>query len=53
MIDRSKYKEYKLVQTRIQGNLDFEFEFFDATMDNTNEVATDEFISDVKLSIFV
>ena len=50
MIDRSKYKEYKLVQTRIQGNLDFEFEFFDATMDNTNEVATDEFISDVKLS---
>ncbi len=49
MIDRSKYREYKLAQTRIQGKLDSEFEFFDITS-ATVDISTDEFISDVKLS---
>tara|TARA_B100001059_G_scaffold51215_1_gene44707 strand:+ start:22964 stop:24067 length:1104 start_codon:yes stop_codon:yes gene_type:complete len=50
MIDRSKYREYKLVQTRIQGKLDSEFEFFDTIVGVGTDISTDEFISDVKLS---
>ncbi len=49
MIDRSKYREYKLEQTRITGNVDIEFEFF-GDSDEAVEVIEDEFISNVKLS---
>ena len=49
MIDRLKYREYKLEQTRITGNVDAEFEFFGDDNEDV-EVIEDEFISNVKLS---
>ena len=49
MIDRSKYREYKLEQTRITGNIDIDFEFFSDDSEDV-EVSEDEFISDIKLS---
>jgi hypothetical protein len=47
-IDRSKYREYKLEQTRISGKIDTEFDFFVDPDDS--ELVEDEFISDVELS---
>ena len=49
MIDRKKYREYKLEQTRIQGNINTEFDYFINT-DTDVEVIEDEFISNVKIS---
>jgi len=49
MINRSKYREYKLEQTRITGNLDIEFEFFGDGNEDV-EIIEDNFISNVKLS---
>tara|TARA_R110002012_G_scaffold107384_1_gene249082 strand:- start:7273 stop:8250 length:978 start_codon:yes stop_codon:yes gene_type:complete len=49
MIDRKKYREYKLEQTRIQGNINTEFDYFINT-DIDVEVIEDEFISNVKIS---
>jgi hypothetical protein len=49
MIDRSKYREYELEQTRISGKLDTEFDYF-VDPDRDPEVVTDEFISNIKLS---
>ena len=48
MIDRSKYREYKLEQTRISGKLDTEFDYF--TEEDDSELIEDEFISNVELS---
>jgi len=56
MINRSKYREYKLKQTRITGNVDDEFDFFIETDDEIvseeieEEIIETEFISNVELS---
>jgi len=48
MIDRSKYREYKLEQTRISGKLDTKFDYFIDIDDS--ELIEDEFISNIALS---
>ena len=48
MIDRSKYREYELKQTRISGKLDTKFDYFLGVDDS--ELIEDEFISNVELS---
>jgi hypothetical protein len=49
MIDRSKYREYELQQTRIQGSINSEFDYFIGA-DADIEVIEDEFISNIALS---
>jgi len=49
MIDRSKYKQYKLNQTKESGKIDSAFDYFIDT-NAVVELIEDEFISNVKLS---
>ena len=49
MIDRKKYREYKLKQTVESGNIDTAFEYF-IQPDQDPDIIIDEFISDVELS---
>ncbi len=48
MIDRSKYKQYNLTQTKESGKIDSAFDYFIDT--NDSEQIEDEFISNVKIS---
>ena len=47
-IDRSKYKQYNLKQTKESGKIDSTFDYFIDT--NEPELIEDEFISNIKLS---